>query len=41
MNKQGFTFGLTWWSDPIILGKYPDEAYELFGDDMPVYSEEE
>ena len=41
MTKQGFTFGLTWWSDPIILGKYPDEAYELFGDDMPVYSEEE
>lgn len=41
MRTKGFTFGLTWWSDPIILGKYPDEAYELFGDDMPVYSEED
>ena len=41
MHKGGFTFGLTWWSDPVILGKYPDEAYELFGDDMPVYSEED
>lgn len=41
MRTQGFTFGLAWWSDPIILGKYPDEAYELFGEDMPVYSEED
>lgn len=41
MRKKGFTFGLTWWSDPVIFGKYPDEAYELFGDDMPVYSEED
>lgn len=41
MTKEGFTFGLTWWSDPIILGKYPEEAYELFGEDMPVYSEED
>lgn len=41
MKKQALTFGLTWWSDPVILGKYPDEAYELLGDDMPVYSEED
>lgn len=41
MREKGFTFGLTWWSDPVIFGKYPKEAYELFGDDMPVYSEED
>lgn len=41
MQEQGFTFGLTWWSDPVIFGKYPKEAYELFGDNMPVYSEED
>ncbi|MBQ8148220.1 MAG: beta-glucosidase [Lachnospiraceae bacterium] len=41
MRERGLTFGLTWWSDPVILGKYPEEAYELFGDDMPVYSEED
>lgn len=29
-------FSLTLYSDPIMLGKYPDEAYELFGDDMVV-----
>lgn len=41
MTEKGFTLGLTWWSDPVILGKYPDEAYELFGDDMPIYDEAE
>lgn len=41
MSPERFTFSLTWWSDPVILGKYPEEAYELFGEDMPVYSEEE
>lgn len=41
MDKQGFTFSLTWWSDPVILGRYPQEAYELFGEDMPVYSEDD
>ncbi|MCM1494873.1 MAG: GH1 family beta-glucosidase [Bacteroides sp.] len=39
MDREGFAFSLSWWSDPIILGKYPEEAYELFGEDMPVYSE--
>ena len=28
-------FSLSLYSDPIILGKYPDEAYEMFGDAMP------
>lgn len=27
-------YSISWWSDPVYLGKYPDEAYELFGDDM-------
>ena len=33
MNARFFSLSL--YSDPIILGKYPDEAYEVFGDDMP------
>jgi len=28
-------FSVSWWSDPVLTGKYPDNAYELFGDDMP------
>ena len=27
-------FSITWWCDPVLLGKYPEEAYEIFGDDM-------
>ena len=27
-------FSLAIYSDPIVLGKYPDDAYEVFGDDM-------
>lgn len=34
-TKEGFTFGLSWWADPIMLGDYPCEAYAVLGDDMP------
>ena len=39
-KKESFSMGagmfsLSLYTDPIILGKYPDEAYEVFGDDMP------
>lgn len=35
LTEEKFTFSLSWWSDPVYLGKYPDRAYELFGDSMP------
>lgn len=38
---DNFTFSISWWSDPIILGRFPDEAYEAFGELMPEHSEEE
>lgn len=41
MDRFRFIFSITWWSDPIILGKYPEEAYELFGEDIPRYSRED
>lgn len=28
-------FSIPWWSDPILLGRYPEEAVEAFGEDMP------
>ncbi len=40
MKNSGF-FAITWWSDPIFLGKYPDDAYELFGEAMIKPSEED
>ncbi len=26
----------TWWLDPIILGKYPEDGIQVFGEDFPV-----
>lgn len=25
----------TWWGDPVIFGKYPEDAWKAFGDDVP------
>lgn len=28
-------WNLTWWTDPVLLGRYPEDALELFGKDAP------
>ena len=33
LKHKGF-FSITWWCDPVLKGKYPEEAYELLGEDM-------
>lgn len=39
--KHGLFFSNTWWSDPVFFGKYPEESYEIFGEDMITPSEED
>lgn len=34
-SREGFAFNTAWWADPILLGDYPEEAYEVLGSDMP------
>lgn len=34
-TRDNFIMSNSWWSDPIILGSYPDLAFELLGNDMP------
>ena len=35
-NLEGnWAWNITWWSDPVFFGKYPDDGVELFGDFMP------
>jgi len=29
----------TWWTDPVFLGRYPEDALALFGADMPAVNE--
>lgn len=38
---EGFSFSLSYWSDPIFLGKYPDELYADYGELVPEFSKEE
>jgi beta-glucosidase len=26
-----------WWTDPVVLGKYPEDGLELFGSEMPAF----
>jgi beta-glucosidase len=34
--KRKDTWNIAWWLDPLVLGKYPDEANSLYAQDMPV-----
>lgn len=35
LDPKDFLFSVSFWSDPIVLGKYTDGAIDAFGDDMP------
>jgi beta-glucosidase len=37
--KKDTVWGLSLWNDPVYLGKYPEEAPEVYGDDWPSVSE--
>lgn len=41
INGEAFSFSLSYWSDPIYLGHYPEQLYEQFGDLVPAYNKEE
>jgi len=31
----GWAFSVTWWSDPVMLGKYPEDGLKYFGQYLP------
>lgn len=41
MKKENFTSSITWWSDPVFFGKIPEDAQAIFGECLPVLTEEE
>lgn len=41
MKKESFTSSITWWSEPIFFGKIPEDAQAIFGECLPVLTEEE
>lgn len=40
-DGDGFSFSNSYWSDPIFLGKYPDDLVEKYGDKIPKFTDEE
>ena len=41
LDKEKYGLSNVIWADPVFLGKFPDEAYEIFGEDLPKFSKEE
>lgn len=41
IDGKGFAFSISYWSDPVYLGHYPEQLYETFGDLVPAYNKEE
>lgn len=41
INEKTFANSNAWWGDPVFLGRFPEEARSLFGDDLPEFSDEE
>lgn len=33
-GNEGYVFSNSWWGDPIVFGRYPDKAFELFGNNL-------
>lgn len=38
---ERFSLSLSYWSDPVFLGRYPQELYDDFGDLVPEFTKEE
>lgn len=41
MKRENFTSSITWWSDPIFMGIFPEEAEEFFGEHVPSFTDDE
>lgn len=41
VNPMMFPGGNTWWADPIFKGSFPEEAKQIFGDQLPDITPEE
>lgn len=37
----GIMWNISWWSDPVVLGKYPEEGLELYKEYLPEITEED
>lgn len=40
-EAANWTWNVAWWSDPVLLGKYPEEGLSRFGEYLPSITEED
>ncbi len=41
IDEFGYILSNAWWTDPVFLGRYPEGAKELFGNQMYTFTQEE
>lgn len=41
IDEDNYSHSNAWWGDPVMLGRFPDEAEKIFGEDLPRFSDEE
>lgn len=39
IDEANWAFNYTWYCDPVFLGHYPEQGLELFGDDVPEFTD--
>jgi len=37
--EEGWTYNYSWYCDPVMLGRYPEQGLEFFGEDVPEFSD--
>lgn len=38
---EGWTYNYSWYCDPVMLGHYPEQGLEFFGDDAPAFTDDD
>ena len=41
IDQENYMWSVSWWSDPVFFGKYPEEGVKLFAGDMPCIGEQD
>ena len=41
LNSSNIMWSVSWWSDPVILGRYPEDGLEMYKDYLPEITEED
>ena len=40
-KRQDYMWSVSWWSDPVMFGRYPEDGLKLFEKDLPDFKPED